>query len=214
MSAPRVAALVPVKSLAAAKSRLANELPPTQRSAVTLAMLRAVLEQLTLTPGIDALATISRDDDVAAVARELGSASLREQPGGLNPALEQGRAWARELGAGALLVVPGDVPLARASDFGAVLAALAHMQGPGVALTPSADGGTNALLLRPPELIPFRFGPDSAALHQQEAERRGVAVALVPRPRLAFDVDSPADYQRYLALEREALAAAEGLGPR
>ncbi|HUZ76116.1 MAG TPA: 2-phospho-L-lactate guanylyltransferase [Chloroflexota bacterium] len=209
MTAPRVAALVPVKSLVAAKSRLANELPPAQRGAVTLAMLRAVLEQLTLTPGIDAVATISRDDDVLAVARELGSASLSEQPGGLNAALEQGRAWARDLGAEALLVVPGDVPLARASDFGALLAALSQLQGPALALTPSADGGTNALLLRPPELIPFRFGHDSAAQHQQEAERRGVAVALVPRPRLAFDVDSPADYQRYLALEREALAAAE-----
>ena len=194
-------ALVPAKVLAGAKSRLAGVADETQRAEVALDMLHAVLEQLHAISGLDAVAVVTADERVGAVARRLGAERVTEAGGGLNVALEAGRAWAIERGAEALLVVLSDLPLVRAADVEAVLAAQAA-----VAIAPSKDGGTNALLLRPAAAIPFRFGRDSARYHQFEAENRGLAVELIYRESLAFDVDTPDDLARYQTARRQVLA--------
>ena len=195
--------MVPVKSLAAAKSRLSNQLTAGDRAAVTLAMLRSVLDQLRLVPGVALWGVVSNDRQALALARELGAAAITEPGMGLNPALDRGRAWAVSAGAQALLVVPSDLPLARSADL-AELLRLAEDEDASVVVAPSKDGGTNALLLVPPGAIPFRFGPGSAAKHLAEGELRGLRCALVHRGALAFDVDTPEDFSRYLALEDAA----------
>jgi 2-phospho-L-lactate guanylyltransferase len=70
--------------------------------------------------------------------------------------------------------------------------------------------------MRPPDAIPFRFGPGSAEKHRAEARQRGVAVHALETSTLAFDVDTPQDFYRYLAVE-EGLASiheAEALASR
>jgi 2-phospho-L-lactate guanylyltransferase (CobY/MobA/RfbA family) len=63
-----------------------------------------------------------------------------------------------------------------------------------VVLSRSADGqGTSFLLRRPPRAIPARFGPDSFRRHMDVATLRGLPVAVVERPELAFDLDRPGD---------------------
>ena len=56
--------------------------------------------------------------------------------------------------------------------------------------------GTNALALRPPDVIAPEFGPRSARRHLALARRAGVAACLVRLPTLAFDVDTPDDLAR------------------
>ncbi len=52
--------------------------------------------------------------------------------------------------------------------------------------------GTNALGLRPPEVIDFAFGPGSRAAHRDAANAAGASYLEVEGP-LAFDVDTPDD---------------------
>jgi 2-phospho-L-lactate guanylyltransferase (CobY/MobA/RfbA family) len=47
--------------------------------------------------------------------------------------------------------------------------------------------------MSPPGLIPFRFGPDSARRHEDEARRLGVRPLWLSLPSLRLDVDTPAD---------------------
>jgi hypothetical protein len=57
----------------------------------------------------------------------------------------------------------------------------------------SADGGTNALLLSPPDAIPFGFGPRSAAIHEAAARTTGLTAKRLRLPFLSRDLDTPSD---------------------
>jgi 2-phospho-L-lactate guanylyltransferase len=205
-----IAALVPVKRLAQAKGRLRAVLSDGQRREFVLAMLEDALRLLAGQPAMEATAVVSADEEVLAFARRLGAQSIREPPGirGLNAALAfAADVLARQATTG-LLVLPADVPLATSADLEAILAA---WQEAPVVLCPSRSGGTGALALRPPQAIPFRFGPRSFAAHRRAAVERDLPVAVLDRPGLALDIDRPEDLRALLAggasRSREALQA-------
>jgi 2-phospho-L-lactate guanylyltransferase len=201
----RVVALIPAKALASAKSRLAPSLDETERSAIALKMLRNVVSAATSSEDLDSVGVISSDERVLDVARELGAQSIAEHGDGLNHALYLGRRWAMEQKrADALLILLSDLPLLTSEDVSHIVLAADEAD---VVIAPSKDGGTNALLLRPPNAIRFRFGPDSAARHQAEAG--SLTLSIVDRPTLAFDVDTPEDVRT--ALEALPALAAERL---
>jgi 2-phospho-L-lactate guanylyltransferase len=65
-----------------------------------------------------------------------------------------------------------------------------------VVIAPCRHGtGTNALLLRPPGLIPFSFGPDSLSAHCAAARAAGVEPIIYRDERVAFDLDTPEDWE-------------------
>jgi 2-phospho-L-lactate guanylyltransferase len=59
-----------------------------------------------------------------------------------------------------------------------------------------ARSGTNALLIRPPEVLPFSFGVDSFDAHLGAARTRGLDIRVCERSHLAFDLDSAEDLAR------------------
>jgi len=196
-----IAALVPVKALRQSKSRLRPVLSDDQRHALVLAMLEDVLRLLASVPAIATTAVVTPDADVLAFARRFGAQPIREPPLSVSKGLNSALTFASETlcgqGASGLLVLPVDVPLATAADIQAILDA-AHAN-PSIVLCPSRSGGTNALALRPPGTIPFRFGHRSSAAHQREARTRGLPLTLLPLPSLAFDIDRPNDLAAILA---------------
>jgi 2-phospho-L-lactate guanylyltransferase len=194
-----IAALVPVKALRQSKRRLRPVLSDDQRQALVMAMLEDVLRLLASVPAIATTAVVSPDADVLAFARRLGAQPIREppQPRGLNAALTFASRTLSEQGAGGLLVLPVDVPLATTADIEAILNRIDG--NPSIVLCPSRSGGTNALALRPPGIIPFRFGHRSSATHQREARAHGLPLALLPLPSLALDIDRPQDLAAVLA---------------
>ncbi|ABG03926.1 protein of unknown function DUF121 [Rubrobacter xylanophilus DSM 9941] len=189
-----VFAVVPVKELRGAKSRLGAVLDPVGRAGLTLHMLRRVVPALR-GAGLRRVLVVSPDPAVLEEARLLGAAGLRQEGFGLNAALEEGRRRALEEGAGALLALPADLPLIEPADVAALLEVAG--EGPCAVISPDdARSGTNALLLRPPGALPFSFGPGSFGVHLQAALRRGVRVRVCERPNVAFDLDSPEDLAR------------------
>ena len=197
---------MPVKSLAAGKSRLAAALGRDAVEALSLAMLEDVLAALRAVPGLDAIAVVTPDAAVAAAAERAGARALVGDDPGIDAALARA---ARELGAACadgLLVVLGDVAGARAEELARLLAALDEGPAPRAALAPSADGGTAALARRPPDAFPSRFGPDSARRHREAAAAAGVPLVELALPSLALDLDDEADLR--------AFHAGPGDGPR
>ena len=198
-----ISAVVPVKSLAASKSRLIPRLGRAAAERLAVAMLGDVVEALRGVRGLARVVVATPDADVAHAAREAGAETLLRPDPGLNEAIEAAGA---ELAPGpedGRLVVLGDVAGARPEELEALLHAL---DGPGVALAPSRDGGTSALLRIPRGAIPAGFGPGSAKVHRDLAARAGVAFRELALPSLAIDVDAPDD----LAALRRAGTA----GPR
>jgi 2-phospho-L-lactate guanylyltransferase len=110
----------------------------------------------------------------------------------MNVAVACGISAATARHAETVLVLPGDIPLVTAEDFDALLRAADGDRA--VAIGASRDGqGTNALLLRPPDVIRPAFGPPSVERHV------GLALAADASPRvvadlgLSVDVDTPGD---------------------
>jgi 2-phospho-L-lactate/phosphoenolpyruvate guanylyltransferase len=176
------AVLVPVKAFAEAKVRLAPALPPAARSALARSMATAVIGAAAPLP----VAVVCDDLEVAEWARELGALVVWEPGRGLNGAVEEG---IDQLGrAGVLRVVVAHADLPRAAG----LAALSV--GTGVTLAPDRRGdGTNVAVVPVGAGFRFSYGPGSFARHVVEAERLGLETRVVEDPRLAFDVDWPAD---------------------
>lgn len=194
-----VAAIVPVKDLWGTKSRLAPILDPAGRAGLTLYMMCRVISALR-DAGIEGVCVISPDRLVLQKAREEGASAVCQESQGLNPALEEGRRWAVERGATALLVLPADLPLLEAGDVRAVISG--GEEEPSAVISPdAARAGTNALLLRPPDAIPFAFGPGSFDEHRRAAQEHGIPMAICDRPHLAFDLDTKEDLVRIKTVE-------------
>ena len=63
-----------------------------------------------------------------------------------------------------------------------------------VILVPARDElGTNAILRKPPDVIPSRFGYDSFKKHVEEARERNIQYEIHKLPRVALDIDEPED---------------------
>ncbi len=191
-------ALVPVKRLVAAKSRL---LPGPDRSAagrLTLAMLEDVLAALFAAESIRRVAVVTPDEEVAARAEELGALALLRTDPGLNPSLDAGAAELAGPEQDGLVVILGDVAGATAEDIDAACAALAELERPGAVLCPAKDGGTAALARAPHDAIAARFGEASAARHRAAAAEAGIAFRELPLPSLAIDLDEEEDVRAFL----------------
>ena len=160
-------------------------------------MLQDVVAALQASERFAGIAVTSSDATVLAEARRLGAVPLIEPVGaGLNSGLNLARDALIERGAEALLVLPGDVPQLDPSDIHALVAASPLR---GVILVEAEDGGTTALLLRPPAALPFCFGPDSARAHRQAAMALGLPCEVMRPASLAWDIDRPADLDRLAA---------------
>ena len=184
---------MPVKDLRGTKSRLAPILDPGARAGLTLYMMGRVVAAIR-SSGIEDVCVVSPDRIVLNEAQRRGATPLLQESRGLNPALEEGRRRALELGASTLLILPADLPLVDEEDVRAVLRAAEEQS---VVIAPDgAHTGTNALLTRPPDALPFAFGPDSFEAHLEAARRRGLDVKVCERVHLAFDLDTAGDLAR------------------
>ncbi|MET9216323.1 MULTISPECIES: 2-phospho-L-lactate guanylyltransferase [unclassified Nocardia] len=195
-----VHAVMAVKHIDRAKSRLADVLTPEQRGQLVLAMFADTVVAATAVPEVLSLTVVTPDPVVAARARELGAHVLDEPAGApdpLNAALSAGAADVRDRhGPAHLLALQADLPALRPAE----LADLLTVAPDGVrsVVIDHTGTGTAALLVRDTTaaLAP-RFGADSANAHRADGAR-----ALAGHwPGLRCDVDTPAD-----------LATVHGLG--
>lgn len=216
-------ALVPLKDLVLAKTRLSGLLSPSERRALTQAMLEDVLAVLAVHPEIQRVTLVSDDPSAHLLAGQYGAVHWPESElrcSGLNNIV--GAASARLLveNEQPLLVLHADLPLLCAQDISAVLA-LRRLR-PGLVVGCDRHGsGTNLLCFDASSVPDFCFGTDSCARHMASARARGIAATKIQRPGIGLDVDEPRDLalllQRMDALSDSHTAALlhqSGLGAR
>ena len=187
-------AILPIKTLDAAKQRLAEELDPRPRRALVEAMFSDVLVALRRATLVDQVLVVSRDHNAQRIAGGYGAmiSEDEDENEGHNGAAARGIAQALELGMDRALLVPGDCPLLDPIELDDLISRSAGS--PSVLIVPDRHGtGTNALLLTPPDALEPSFGPGSHNRHTEHAAAAGVAAQTVEVPSLAFDVDTPED---------------------
>jgi 2-phospho-L-lactate guanylyltransferase len=170
-------AVVPMKSMDLAKGRLSGVLDAAGRRALAQQMLDHVLATLR-EAGLGNVQVASADDGTGDLNADVAAAARRAQ----------------EQGASELLLVMADLPYLGAADIAALIEAGRTSD---IVIAEAKDGGTNALLLRPPTVLQFAFATSrpSAAFHADHARNVGIEPAFVRRPGLARDIDTPDDLQ-------------------
>ncbi|HZU14619.1 MAG TPA: 2-phospho-L-lactate guanylyltransferase [Chloroflexota bacterium] len=182
--------MVPLKRLSEAKSRLAPSLDRAERAELAMTMVRRVVGAVRESGVVGRLALVTPEPHIA---RGLGAETLPDA-GDLNASLQTAVGWAA--GSAGLLILPADLPLISPADVRALIAA------PGIVVAETQDGGTGALLLRPPDAFPPHFGPDSFVIHRRLAFERGLDVSQVRLTGVSFDLDTVDDLGRLQTLHR------------
>jgi 2-phospho-L-lactate guanylyltransferase len=183
--------IVPAKPYAEAKSRLSPVLTDAQRTTLSRWLLRRTLRLALAVVG--RVVVVSRDRVLLMHAKAAGAWGLLETLPGLNPALTQAARFAQVRGASGVMILPTDLPRLTAQDLEAMLALGAAS--PTAVIAPCRhETGTNALLVRPPDLIQFAFGPGSFAAHCAAARTAGVEPVVYRADSIAFDLDTPEDW--------------------
>lgn len=193
-------AVVPVKRVQAAKSRLAA-LGREPREALAAAFALDTVEVAAAATSVGVVVVVTDDDEVGRLARALGVEVWPDpSPGDLNAALVRAAADARsrwpDLAPAALCA---DLPALRAEHLDAALARAADFD---TAFVPDAAGiGTTLFAARSARGFTPRFGHGSREAHLDLGAHE---LADVPAG-LRRDVDTPRDL---------AAAAELGVGPR
>jgi len=194
----RTTAIIPVKRLGSAHTRLDAALEPAERFRLAEAMFLDTLHKLRRAKTIDDLIVVTSDQAVARHADWMGHRVLRqERDGGHTKAAEAGALAAKGVGADRVAMLPIDCPLLDPEELDRHLG-----RTPRTLIVPDSAGtGTNALILNPPDAFAPAFGQDSCARHISRARSAGVSFSLERIDSLARDLDTPDD----LAALRDAL---------
>lgn len=187
-------AIVPVKHLDASKRRLTSVLKPEDRRALTLAMLEDVLNAIKGSL-VQETVVVGNDLCVSGLAANAGVLYKEEKRRGLNRAITGSIEWCLKREVDAIVVLPADIPLVSSIDINRIIE-IARNSGPILVLSPSEDGGTNALYMRPPNLIPVNYGPGSFKKHIKQSRAKGTRLKVYYSHSIAFDIDTQQDLQK------------------
>ena len=187
-------ALIPVKRLSRSKGRLSIVFKPEERERFVLSMLEDVLGAVS-SSHLHQTVVIGFDDDVRLIAERFDAYFLLEPGGGLNSALRYALNWCEKRGVEAVLILPADIPLVEEGDLNEITRLSDEAS---VVISPSMDGGTNALMLKPPSVIKTCFGSGSFKRHISEASKKGIPVRVYRSPRVSLDIDSVQDLKALL----------------
>lgn len=185
-------AVIAVKRLTAAKSRLRGAVPAARHPDLALALLRDTAAAVLACPAVDDLLVVTDDPDATHAAAALGARVTPDRPdAGLNPALRHGA----DVVAGPdrhRAALTGDLPALRPGDLAAALRGVT-----GRCFVPDAAGtGTVLLAAQAGVALDPRFGAGSAAAHAGS----GARMLDGDWPGLRRDVDTAADLRAVLAL--------------
>jgi 2-phospho-L-lactate guanylyltransferase len=187
-------AIVPVKPLHKSKSRLSNVLSADDRFALMQEMFLHVMGILRQIATLDEILVVSKDATILDLANGFGVQTFsKENPSNLNGAVGKSAEFAWENGAQSIVVLPADLAMLDVSGVELLLTTPARV----VICPDERFDGTNALLLRDLPDFTFRYGDESFQKHLGEAARLDLVAQVVYSPSIEFDLDTPADLQRY-----------------
>jgi 2-phospho-L-lactate guanylyltransferase len=187
--------LIPVKSLANAKQRLASVLDQPTRTKLAQAMLFDVLETLGTCVSRPEVSIVTSDPFALRLARRFQFQIIPDNTNrSETDAIEMATRFCEAQGVDNTLVLPGDIPLINVAELEQILEAA---PAEGSVLVPAADGrGTNAAWRRPAGLFPLRFGNDSFKPHLAAARATQKPCVVLSLPGIALDVDNPSDLRQ------------------
>jgi 2-phospho-L-lactate guanylyltransferase len=186
-----VCAITLIKDFRDAKLRLSTVIGAEQRRELAAELARRALSAASVA---DECLAIVGSEEAASVAREAGVEAVVEPVSrGQNAAAALGIEIATKRGADSVLLLSSDLPLVDGEAVRSLIAAAQNESPVAVAAVADGRGGTNALFMRPPGVLPLCFGDDSLRRFHDAALDLGVKFIAKHDPRLSLDLDEPSD---------------------
>ena len=201
----RAILLIPFKSLATAKQRLAAALSQAQRSQLAEAMLRDVMTAAAGVRNRIDVALVTGDLRAQELARAFGFRVIEDARNeSETAAIEMATAWGEERGYDTTIVVPADIPLIASAELDRVLDAAPQE---GAVFVPAYDRrGSNCILRRPASIIALRFGNDSFLPHCEAMNKTGKELVILEMEGIGLDIDNPHELEMLVARDGETHA--------
>lgn len=193
-------AVLPVKSFASAKQRMASYLTPLERLGLARCMFQDVLDAARRAKRLAGILVVTSDQEVRTIARAAGAQMLSEHTdSGYAAAVSAASIRLSHCKADGMIVIPADIPHLSPSTIDK----MADMTPPrGMTIVPAnCDGGTNMLCMRPVNVVKPLFGHNSCMLHCEAARQAGIEPLILSRCEEGRDLDRPGDLAPFLRLK-------------
>ncbi len=181
--------LIPFKGLNTSKSRLSSVLPLSERRKLSLAMLLDVITVARKSKLLDKIYIVTPDLNISGSIKDV-SLIFEPPPCDLNKAVQIGMNICIKMNAKAALILPADIPFIKPEDICNIIK-LSSYEKRVIVICKSKSGGTNALLMKPPGIIPPCFGNESFEKHVLASKERNIPIKIYSSPTVETDVDYP-----------------------
>ena len=199
-------AVIPVKQISQAKQRLSKILSSEERRDFFSAMLEDVLSMMVKIDFFEKIILATNCPHAISIAGRHGITHFETGPDdGLNQAAGETVNHLLENGISDMFLIPADIPLITEEEINSAIKA--HPSAPSLTIIPSRDKlGSNCLILSPPSMMPFMFGPDSYFRHLEIAKSNGLKINTMELPGFGLDIDEPKDLIELLKAEGKTLS--------
>jgi len=195
----KTSAIIPVKTFSNAKTRL--DLKRENKIDFCKLMLEEILQTLSLTPKIDKIIVISKDQEALELSKKFNAIQIVDDETGVNDAISLADDFLQKNDFDASLVIPQDIPFLKTQDIDFLLS---FQQAPkSVLIVPSRRfDGTNALFRMPVNLMSTHYDEDSYKIHLTTGKSITSYTSLVFVRRIMMDIDNNDDL-KFAILQNE-----------
>lgn len=197
----KIAAVIPMKSLHSAKSRLSNILTAQQRKNLAMYLLDATIKELKKSNFISEIIIVSNDKAVKNYSCLNNLKFMRDSDEGVNKAVILADNYCIDNGLNANIVIPPDLPFISAKEIDEICT-ISNKYHKCIIICPSKRfDGTNILFRKPPDVIKTHYDDNSYMNHLKEADKFKIPIETLDIVKLRFDLDTKEDLLELFPLE-------------
>jgi 2-phospho-L-lactate/phosphoenolpyruvate guanylyltransferase len=197
----KIAAVIPMKSLHSAKSRLSNILTAQQRKNLAMYLLNATIKELKKSNFISEIVIVSSDEAVKNYSSLNNLKFIKDSDKGVNKAVILADKYCVDNGINANIVIPQDLPFISAKEIDEICT-ISNKYHQCIIICPSKRfDGTNILFRKPPGVIKTHYDDDSYMNHLKEASKFKIPIESLDIVKLRFDLDTKEDLLELFPLQ-------------
>lgn len=197
----KIAAVIPMKSLHSAKSRLSNILTAQQRKNLVMYLLDATIKELKKSNFISEIIIVSNDKALKQYSCINNLKFIKDSDEGVNQAVILADKYCIDNGINANIVIPQDLPFISAKEIDEICT-ISNKYHKCIIICPSKRfDGTNVLFRKPPDVIKTHYDNNSYMNHLKEAYKFKIPIESLDIVKLRFDLDTKEDLLELFPLE-------------
>ncbi len=197
----KIAAVIPMKSLHSAKSRLSNILTAQQRKNLAMYLLDATIKEIKKSCIISEIIIVSNDKAVKNYSCLNNLKFIKDSEEGVNKAVILADNYCIDNGINANIVIPHDLPFISAKEIDEICT-MSNKYHKCIIICPSKRfDGTNILFRKPPDVIKTHYDDNSYMNHLKEAYKFKIPIESLDIVKLRFDLDTKEDLLELFPLE-------------